>query len=248
MDTIEIPSLISSTLKCHQHRHPVKLEIFPDSGASICLAGPKLIKELGIQMNELIPSSKQVKAVGGSILRCQGWLPLSFQIENRVTKQPVYICNKIDRIYLSKKGCIETNILPKCFPYPMNLTTTSVESIETNKTQPPSPNRPLKLPFPPTEENIPKLEEYLRKAFNNTAFNKAIPFPIMAAPPAHIHLQSNSKPYVRHTPNPVPLHWKEEVKKGFGRRCRKRHHHTSTDWNSSHLVQSNGGNSKEERH
>lgn len=34
----------------------------------------------------------------------------------------------------------------------------------------------------------------------------------MKTPPAHIHLQPDVKPYVRHNPIPIPYHWKKEVK------------------------------------
>ena len=33
------------------------------------------------------------------------------------------------------------------------------------------PSRPTELPYPPTEENIPKLERWLLVAFSETTFN-----------------------------------------------------------------------------
>ena len=81
----------------------------------------------------------------------------------------------------------------------------------------PPPPRPAQLPFLATEENIPRLETFISKQFASSAFNKVPPFPAMNAPPAHIHIHPNCRPYARHSPIPVPHHWKEEVKAGLDR-------------------------------
>ena len=54
------------------------MNIFPDSGANICLAGPKQIAQLGLDVPDLIPCNKHVSAVGGSKLNCTGCLPINF--------------------------------------------------------------------------------------------------------------------------------------------------------------------------
>ena len=214
----EIPVLISSTLPKHKHCSPTSVHIFPDSGASICLAGPQHIKMMNIKLSELLPCRKQVRAVGGSKLICNGWLPIKFEIKGRVTNQPVYICDQVDRIYFGKKGCLDVNIISSSFPYPMPYTdtvhATSVEQSSTKK-QPIIPQRPIKLPYSPTEENIPKLEQFLISQFKDTAFNKSGPLPMMTGPPAHIHLKENATPYVRHTPVPIPFHWKHAIKESL---------------------------------
>ena len=109
-----------STLPRHQHINPVKMNIFPDSGASVCLAGPQHIAKFNLDTHDLIPCYKQVKAVGGSKLICHGWLPITFRIGKNTTKQPVYICDKVDRLCFGEKGCVDVNILSQVFPFPMN--------------------------------------------------------------------------------------------------------------------------------
>ena len=76
-----------------------KLAIFPDSGATICLEGLKYLWNMGLSINNLIPSRKVIRAVGGFTLMCQGWLPVEFNIQGKTTKQALYICKK-------SKGCI----------------------------------------------------------------------------------------------------------------------------------------------
>ena len=51
-------------------------------------------------------------------LVCLGWLPIEFLVNGRATKQALYICDRVERLYFSKKACIDVGILPKSFPFP----------------------------------------------------------------------------------------------------------------------------------
>ena len=157
-----------------------------------------------------MPCSKIVKAVGGSKLTCIGWIPAIFNICGNSTKQPVYVCEKVDRFYFSREGCSEANILPPSFPFPMprpdELNQVSAASIE---------KRPF-LPCPATTENIPKLKEHLIKSFP-TVFAKSSPFRAMRCPPVHIHLKEDAQPYARHVPITIPVHWRDTVKADIDR-------------------------------
>ena len=95
------------------------VSVFPDSGANICLTGPKHLRAMGATISDLRPCHKKIRAVGGSILISKGWLPVKFDIDGNVTTQPVYICDNVDKFFFSKQGCIATNILPPCYPQPM---------------------------------------------------------------------------------------------------------------------------------
>ena len=75
------------------------------------------------------------------------------------------------------------------------------------------PVRPKKPPFEPKEENIPQLQEWFLKEFQDTVFNvNADYLPVMKGTPHKIHLKEDAVPYAAHTPIPIPHHWKEEVK------------------------------------
>ena len=95
---------------------------------------------------------------------------MKFEIAGNITEQLLCICQNVDRIYFSRTGCQDLNILPPSFPYPMNMG--SHESPSVCGVSPKIPPRPTSLPFPATEENIPKSKEYLLNAFKDTAFNK----------------------------------------------------------------------------
>ena len=195
----------------------VSLHIFPDSGANICLAGPKQLALLGLTSHQLRPCNKRVKTVGGSILTCTGWLPVKFEVEGNATNQPLFICNKVDCLYFSKQGCIETRILPPQYPQPMVHSISAVPLLPSAQPRLPPPKPPSQLPYPASPANIPKLEAYIREQFATTAFNNSPPFPSLSDPPAHIHLQPNAIPYARHTPIPVPHQVKESLDKDIQR-------------------------------
>ena len=199
------------------------LSVFPDSGASISLGGPKHLKLMGLNNENLIKCDKTVKAVGGFKLVCKGWVPVKVSIDNMTTKEALYICEGINKLYLSKEACINLNILSQQYPMPMinsieekterHLKLNPEASCFQPPKQPPKlPLRPKTIPFPPTEQNVTKLKQWLIDEFAETAFNKETPFPTMAGPPAHIHLKDNATPKAKHTPIPVPLHFKEKVK------------------------------------
>ena len=158
-----------------------------DRGAIICLAGSQHLEKLRVSPDELTPCFKRVMAVAGFQLICHGWLPVQFKIGTYSTKQPLYICNKVNHIYFSRKGCMDTNIIPKSFPFPINTMDRSASiasAVSMENQQNPSlrspPRRPNHLPFPATTENIPKLEKFIWDQFASSTFNKSTPFPSMS--------------------------------------------------------------------
>ena len=76
------------------------------------------------------------------------------------------------------------------------------------------PPCPASLPFEPCEENIPKMEQWLKERFAASTFNKCSnqELPFIAAEPMKIHVDDDAVPVAKHKPTYVPLHWKERVK------------------------------------
>ena len=69
------------------------------------------------------------------------------------------------------------------------------------------------MPFPPQEENIDRLHQWLLQRFSGTTFNiHGDTLPVMEGKPHHIHLKEDAVPYVCHTPADVAKHWENEVK------------------------------------
>ena len=68
-----------------------KVDIFPDSGASICVCGTDHLDMLGLSESELMACNNSIEAVGGSKLKCRGWIPVEFSVQGHTTIQPLYI-------------------------------------------------------------------------------------------------------------------------------------------------------------
>ncbi len=130
----EIPATLTPEADGATSVTSVTINIFPDSGANICLGGPTQLVELKMDVSQLRPCNKRVKAVGGGLLECHGWIPMKFEVGEYETIRPVFFCEQVDKLYFSKGACKDVNILPQCYPFPMprNIATSSssVSSIE----------------------------------------------------------------------------------------------------------------------
>ena len=115
---------------------------------------------------------------------------MTFSIDNLTSRQVLFFCEEADRIYLSRKACIDLSILPPSYPRPMKSndeeTVQSVESILI-------PEKPKSVPYPATEDNVNNLKFYPVDAFKETAFSKSTPFPSMDTKPVHIHIKPDVK-------------------------------------------------------
>ena len=97
--------------QAHPHSPSTRLRIYPDSGATIYLGE--------LSERNLVPSRKKVRTVRAFSLVYQDWLPVTFKVGKKTTKQALYICRKVQVIYFSKATCIDVGILTPCFPKPM---------------------------------------------------------------------------------------------------------------------------------
>ena len=80
---------------------------------------------------------------------------------------------------------------------------------QSTHTHQPPPKKYAHLPYPATNENVPKLKQYILDQFSSIAFNTSRPFPAMDTTPAHIHLKLDTTSYAMHTPILIPYHWKQ---------------------------------------
>ena len=92
--------------------------VFPDTGSSICLLGPKQLNALGLIRKDISPYISNVSVAGGSYIRTVGRFNVSIHIQGRTTEQVVYFSMKADRFILSRQACIALGVVPSTFPYP----------------------------------------------------------------------------------------------------------------------------------
>ena len=72
---------------------------------------------------------------------------------------------------------------------------------------------PDKMPYPPTEENRERLENWIKQYYASSAFLacKRQEMPRTEGPPMRIHTKPDAAPVVIHKPVPVPLHYRDRV-------------------------------------
>ena len=188
------------------------LKIFPDSAATIYLGGTKHLHCMGLKESNLIPSKKVIHSV-------------QFSVGEMSTKQALYICNNIYKLYFSKAACIDVSILSPHFPIPMSLTNQREVNWMTydhtaavclpNMDQKQSTNfqqliHPEEPHFPANKENVENLDKWFLEQFANSPFKTDRQFPAMSSKPAHIHLKQEAVPKAKNRSIPVPYHLKNQ--------------------------------------
>ena len=209
---------------------PVPYAAMPDTGCQSCLAGVDLLQRMGLQLHHLLQVSMQMTAANNKGIEIIGALPLRFSGVSPAgtivtTRQLVYFSYAAKRLFLSKNACTTLGLISSSFP-------TIGESLAANddtgpqsaitqgchcpkRTPPPPP--PQTLPYPATEENRGKLEQYLLDYYKTSTFNVCEHqiLPMMTGPPMRLMISPDATPFVRHKPIPIPVHWQEDVYAGL---------------------------------
>ena len=86
----------------------------------------------------------------------------------------------------------------------------------------PPPAPPTVIPYPPSEENLDKLQNWLLEHFKSSTFNVCSHqiLPMMSGPPMRLAINPEATPYAVHKPIPVPIHWQKDVYEGLEQDCR----------------------------
>ena len=211
----------------------IRISAMADTGCQSCLAGIKVLNRMGLNQSDLIPvkmkmhtaDNKGINILGATILHISAQ---SHDNKTLKTRQMTYITDSTDKMFLSRETCIELGIIKQDFPtVGMALKTENLNSLNEidNDTSdqcscptrqlPPPP--PTKLPFPASEENRERLQQYLLDFYKSSTFNTCPhqTLPLMEGPPLKLMIDSNTKPVAYHTPVPIPIHWQKQVKEGI---------------------------------
>lgn len=211
------------------HSHCVSVPAMADTGCQSCLTGLNVIHRLGLRESDLIPVTMRmhtanndgIKILGAILLRISSTDSTGHTIKSR---QMTYVTDSSDKLFLSREACVALGIISGHFPQ-VHVTadlnaadvhdkTTAPCGCATRQFPPPPPGT---LPFPATEENRPKLQEYLLDYYSSSTFNTCEhqQLPLMDCPPLKLMVDPDAKPVAHHTPVPVPLHWRDAVKDGL---------------------------------
>ena len=94
------------------------VEVLPDSGADVCVAGVSL-QHLQELPDNLIPSKILPRAVNGSIMQPLGKFPVTITLMGRKCMEDFHIYPDVDRVLISWKVARKLNILRETYPRPI---------------------------------------------------------------------------------------------------------------------------------
>ena len=126
---------------------------------------------------------------------------------------------------LEELGCIRGLVFPKPMAEVCEMSGPEADEEDICKcpTRSLPPANPKKIPFPPTEENMEKLKEWIQVHFKASAFNNCshqkLPL-VKGSPLLELHLDKSVKPVVCHKVGGIPLHFVDQVKQGLDRDVR----------------------------
>jgi len=180
-----------------------------------------------------------IKILGAVILRFSGRSPSGATLESQ---QIVYVTSDSDKLFLSWEACTALGMITQNFhtvgetihtcsttepdtacdvtfppdsaKYMPESTSSSLCTCPCCETPPP---KPTELPFPATEGNWMKLQQWLLDYYRASNFNTCEhqSLPLMESVPVRLMVDPSAELVAHHTPIPVPLHWQEEVKAGL---------------------------------
>lgn len=204
----------------------ITIPAMADTGCQSCLIGYKWIQRFNLSKSDLIPVRMKMDAANGQSIKILGAIVIRIAGINchgslQETKQFTYVTNDSDKFYLSKSACVDLGIVSPEFPM-IGANTITVPD-PTNECSCPQrsapPPLPTELPYPPTEENRERLEQWLLNYYKSSTFNvcEHQPLPLMSGPPMKLMIDENAEPTTHHSPIPVPIHWQEQVKADLDR-------------------------------
>ena len=209
-------------------RHqPTNVQAVADTGAMVLVGGMNLVHQLRVKKHELVPVSYSIGGVDNGQLDLIGGLLVEISHGDRSCKQLCYIAKDVTELLLSEATMKALGMIPENFP-DRGPTRATVQKCEVKDESNPdvcdcparteTPPVPESLPYPATEENIPKLRDWIIEYYSSSAFNccenQKLPL-VNKAVPMSLYVDSEAKPVAHHKAYPVPIHWQSEVKAGL---------------------------------
>ena len=155
-----------------------------DTGCMSCLMGVKIAYGLGFKKKDFIPvklrmnaiNTNKVEILGAILLRLSGRDKHGTVVESA---QICYVTSEMDKFYISRETCINLGIISEDFPavgemLPGAQSSCSAASDDDICNCPERrlpPTMPTSLPFPATEDNVPRLKRWLLNYYSWSTFN-----------------------------------------------------------------------------
>ena len=152
------------SMKATGNTHFQSIQVFPDTGANICLMGPVQLRQLKLKPSDLTSCTNEIAVAGGTSITAKGWINVNIVLGKRSSLAKVYFSKRVSRFFLSRQCCRDLQIIPETFPYPKAMEHVSHIASVVEKTRN-IPEKPFTIPFEPVEGNIPALRKFLVNSF-----------------------------------------------------------------------------------
>ncbi len=210
----------------HPRMSPTKAPAVTDTGAQSNLLGLKMLYMFGLKKSDLVPVRSKLNAINGEGIVLIGAVFLRLSALDTNTGKRVstavmaYVTESTDCFYISRQAMTELGIIDKEFPKVNSTTVSGISEKSANKkadcgchTHQLPPNRPDKLPFKPSAENVDNMKTWLLDRYAASTFNKCPHqrLPLMKGDPIKIHIDPAATPVAVYTAATVPIHWRDQV-------------------------------------
>ena len=200
-----------------------------DTGCMAITVPPKVAYSLGLRRRDLIPCRVRMNGAGQTDLGTLGAFVANVsattpQGQPVSTKQLAYVCEKVDKMYISKTAMQDLGMVSRTLAADPELASCTADTCDCPERGKSFPAIPKNLPdgLCGREEDIPKLKQWLLERYSPTAFNTCVhqPLPLMTGEPLRLFMAADSKPTAVHSAAPVPIHWQAKVKMDLDRDVR----------------------------
>ncbi len=206
------------------------IDAIADTGCQTTTSGIGLLDRLGMSEHMLVPTKHRIVGITDTRLEIIGSVFVRIQFNGAEARQMIHVSRNSCGLYLSESACKQLGIVHRSFPHcsteAVYTAGGAVEEISKDECKciprTDAPERPEKIPFPPTPENRDKLKDWLVTAFESSAFNTCThqPLKCMTGEPMQVNFKEGAEPFRVHTPIPVAHHWSKAVKRDLERDVR----------------------------
>ena len=155
--------------KVNVKTHVITDRALPDTGASVTLTGTKTMRNIGITEADLTRCALRLYGADGKDIELLGPIPviITDTQTGKSTKQVLYLCHKASSLLLSLEACEDLGYVPRDFA-DMRQTQLANKAAVDGKdpncdcecpVRERAPDVPTALPFAPTPDNVPKIEQ-----------------------------------------------------------------------------------------
>ncbi|KAK3882766.1 hypothetical protein Pcinc_012875 [Petrolisthes cinctipes] len=138
-----------------------------DTGAQVCVGGKELLTALSLQPVQL-KHRAGLRDVADMPLQLLGSAVCTITHGGHSIRQEVCFVSSARHLYLSLTASVELGLVPRGFPNNLQVVASIAHVLPVRQPGLMNilPTRPTAVPLPPLEENVDRLEEWLRRLFH----------------------------------------------------------------------------------